>query len=138
MTHLYYVKVSYNHFTMKILVDTGANISVISSSMLNLLGLTPKRKVGMVYGVVGKAQIIGHHPCKMSIVGPKLVNIEVDLQVLKNDRFSVIFGLDFLEKYKCIINTNTKKLYLGRHIIPFLNTKEVALYKLPIKLNKVS
>lgn len=132
MTHLYYVKVSYHYYTLKVMIDTGANISVISLAMLNLLGLKPNRKAGVVYGVGGKAQLIGYKQCNMCIVGPKLVNVEVNLQVLQSDHFSVIFGLDFLEKYKCIVNTNTKKLYLGHHIIPFMTLKELALYKSPI------
>ncbi len=137
MTNLYYVKVGYNHFNFICLMDCGANISIISSSMMNLLGMKANRKAGVVYGVGGKAQLIGYKQCKMCIIGPKLVPIEVDLQVLQSDKYTIIFGLDFLEKYKCIINTNTKKLYLGINIIPFLNPKEVALYKLPIKIKKL-
>ena len=129
MTHLYYVKTSYNHFTFKSLVDCGANISVISSAMMHLLGLKAIRKAGVVYGVGGKAPLIGHKQCHICI-GPM---VTVDFQVLQSNQYSVILGLDFLEKYKCIINTNTKKLYLNTYKIPFLNPKELLLYKLPIK-----
>ncbi len=47
-----------------------------------------------------------------------------------------ILGLDFLEKYKCIINTQNKTVLIANHIIPCLNRKEIQLLKVPIKLHK--
>lgn len=135
--HLYHVKVTYKFFTFKVLIDCGAQISIISPSMALYLGLkSDNRKQGIVKGV-GQASILGAIPnCNMFI---NLIPITVNLCVIKSqvDKNLIIFGLDFLEKYKCILNCNVKNMVIGNKIVKFMNTKELIMYKLPIDKRKI-
>ncbi len=133
MTHLYYIKVSCQYYHFKVLIDCGANVSIISSDMLGLLGLSLNKKSNIVHGIGGHAKILGTVKCKMVI---KTIPIIVDFSVISTPEYMAILGLDFLEKYKCIINTQNKTVLIANHIIPCLNRKEIQLLKVPIKLHK--
>jgi hypothetical protein len=138
--HLYYVKVNYKFFTFKVLIDCGAQISIISPSMALYLGLkSDNRKQGIVKGV-GQASILGAIPnCNMFIYSKPLIPVTINLCVIQSqvDKNLIIFGLDFLEKYKCILNCNLKNMVIGNKIVKFMNNKELILYKLPIDKRKI-
>lgn len=137
MTHLYYVKGLKGHFAFKILIDCGASISIMSYNMSQLLGLKITKGSNIVHGVGGQAKILGViNQCHLNILYTRQIPITVNFNVLYNplDKNTIILGLDFLERYKCIINTHHKTLQLGSNTIKFLNHKELLKYKLPINL----
>lgn len=138
--HLYYVKVTYNFFTFKVLIDCGAQISIISPSMTVYLGLkSDNRKHGIVKGV-GQASILGAIPnCNMFVVNKSPIPVTVNLCVIQShvDKNLIIFGLDFLEKYKCILNCNVKNMVIGNKIVKFMTNKELLMYKSPIDKRKI-
>jgi len=136
MTSLYYVKVSYQHFTFKAMIDSGAQITVISPTMVKLLGLKINKPLqGHVHGVGGKAKIIGSiMNCKMVIGKIPIVN---HFTVMQGEHDLMIFGLDFLEKYKCILNFKTKTISIDTHLIKLMSIGEVAKLKYPIDIRKI-
>ena len=141
MTQLYYVKGVKGHFSFKLMIDSGASISIMSSSMVQLLGLKMTKGYHMVHGVGGQAKILGTiNQCKLHIHSTSLIPIAVNFSVLHNplDKHTIILGLDFLERYKCIINAHQKTVQLGPHIVKVMDKKELLKYKLPInhKLKK--
>ena len=132
MTHfIYYIKLTYKTFNFKVLIDSGAQISIILPNMVRFLGLQMERESSYVNGV-GKGKIIGSiNQCKIQV----LINFKV-LQT-DVDKNMTILGLDFLEKYKCIINCVTKSLLIKNYNVKFLTTKELIQYKLPIDHKKL-
>jgi hypothetical protein len=131
MSQLYYIKLTYKTFSFKVLIDSGAQISIISPNMVRFLGLQMKRESAYVNGV-GKGKIIGCiNQCKMMI---DKIQVFINFKVLQTDvdKNMTILGLDFLEKYKCIINCVTKSLLINNYNVKFLTSKELIQYKLPI------
>jgi hypothetical protein len=139
-SQLYYIKLTYKTFSFKVLIDSGAQISIISPNMVRFLGLQMKHQSAYVNGV-GKGKVIGYiDQCKMIINKlPVMINFKV-LQC-DVDKNLTILGLDFLEKYKCIINCVTKSLLINynthNYNVKFLTTKELIQYKLSIDHKKL-
>ena len=132
MSQLYYIKLAYKSFRFKVLIDSGAQISIISPNMVKILGLPIKQQASYAHGV-GRAKIIGCiDQCHMMI---NKIPVMIDFKVLETDvdKNLTILGLDFLEKYKCVINCVTKSLSIHTHTVKFLTAKELIQYKLPNK-----
>lgn len=95
------------------LVDTGAEMSVISESLarqLNLLDRLDRRYQGMARGV-GSARILG----KVFDVPVKLgqVEFELNFSVVQQDTIGLILGLDLMRSFKCLIELEKNCLIFG-------------------------
>ena len=99
MSSLYYIKVKYQNFIIKAMIDCGSQISVISPNLLKILNLPIIPYNGLVKGV-GKAKLTGLCHNSQLTIGHDII-VHVDLYVMQNEwkQNLVIFGLDFLEKY---------------------------------------
>lgn len=127
MSVLYYIQVQYNNVKFNAMIDCGAQISIISTAMVRKLGLLTCPINGIVRGI-GQTTMKGKVPnCKLHIVNQTLIPITVDFIVLQQNNL-IILGLDFLEKYKCIINCNFKMLHIDGNKVPL-----VIKYSQPIK-----
>lgn len=132
MSSLYYIKVKYDNFIFKAMIDCGAEISIISPSMLKILNLPyHKEDHGHVQGV-GKAKLTGLCPsCLFTIVHQKAIPVRVNLYVMENQwsQNLVIFGLDFLEKYNCVIDCQPKMLNIKDCLVPLVQHRNRVIYK---------
>lgn len=134
MSVLYYVQVQYNNVKFNAMIDCGAQISIISTTMIKKLGISNIIATNGIVRGIGQTTIIGKVPaCKLYIVNQKLIPITVDFIVLKNKNL-IILGLDFLEKYKCIINCNFKMLHIDGNKVPLvIRYRQAIAIKPPIK-----
>lgn len=131
MTELYYVKVKCHHMSFKALVDCGANISIISTTMLQKCGLhTNLKTMGYVHGVSGKNKMIGHvDRCPILLAHRPPLLCHVDFVVVDNTNL-IILGLDFLEKYQCLIDFKQKILHIQNYNIKLYNKYDKILTKI--------
>merc|ERR1712241_9469 len=95
------------------LVDTGAEMSVISESLarqLDLLDRLDRRYRGTARGV-GSANILG----KVFDIPVKLDHVEFELtfSVLQLDRCELILGLDLMRRFKCVVDLEKHSLVCG-------------------------
>jgi len=98
---------------VEMMVDTGAQTSVISSGLAHQLGLDgriDRSQRGTASGV-GKAKIVG---CIRS-VGCELGNVEflMDFIVLDTPDKILLLGLDLMRRYKCIVDLERDVLAFG-------------------------
>lgn len=97
------------------LVDTGAQMSVISEQLAAQLGLLSgldRRFQGIANGV-GQAKILG----KVWDVPVKLGHIEFSLNfsVLSTQQHIILLGLDLMRQFKCLVDLERKCLIFGGH-----------------------
>lgn len=122
------------HF-FKVLIDTGAQKSIIGKNIaqkLNLLNDVNKRLQSKLVGVGGTVQsdgVIHNIPFNL---GNGLM-AQVSLTVMDADNF--IFGMDFLTKNHCKIDIMGRTLEFNGNIIPFMNELDMQKYKDVIQID---
>lgn len=132
---LLYIKGEYNNVGFKIIMDSGAQMCIMSHHMANRLGifhLIDKNYAGMAHGI-GTQKILG---CIMGLkikLGNGMV-IPINFKVLETniDKWLMIFGLDFLYGHQCKIDFSDKSLTVDNIKVRLLNEKEVNDYKNPV------
>jgi len=110
---------------VEILVDTGAQMSVISeplASQLGLLSRLDRSRQGVANGV-GQAKILGH----VLDVPVKLGHVEfaLNFSVLQMQQPLLILGVDQMRHYKCLVDLERSCLVFGGHggvEVPFLSS----------------
>lgn len=143
VTHtLCYIKGEYNDIAFKIMIDSGAQSSVMSNHLAKLLDIhhnIDTNMAAMARGI-GSAKILGCiYGCNIKFNGTMFM--PVNLKILDNppDDFSkniILFGLDFLYTYKCNINFKNRTLEVNNEIINFMNESEVNKYEKPFNIKK--
>lgn len=108
-----YVSCEIGAHEVEMLVDTGAEMSVMSESLarqLNLLDRLDRRYQGVARGV-GSARILG----KVFDVPVKLgqVEFELNFSVMQQDTIGLILGLDLMRSFKCLIELEKNCLIFG-------------------------
>eukprot|EP00817_Percolomonadidae_sp_ATCC50343_P002745 CAMPEP_0117428544 /NCGR_PEP_ID=MMETSP0758-20121206/8223_1 /TAXON_ID=63605 /ORGANISM="Percolomonas cosmopolitus, Strain AE-1 (ATCC 50343)" /LENGTH=457 /DNA_ID=CAMNT_0005214949 /DNA_START=18 /DNA_END=1391 /DNA_ORIENTATION=+ len=123
-----FIKVKINNKDTVALIDTGAQMSVISEKKALNLGLgrwINKRFEGKVHGV-GTSNIIGRI-CKTEMfIGD--ASIDTSLTVLENqkhDAIDIIIGLDLMKSHGIIVDLQQNVLRVGNTSIPFLSEGEL-------------
>ena len=97
------------------LVDTGAQSSVLSLPLASRLGLSQRidRRYQGVAAGVGRAKIVGRVGNVVCTFGVGHVEFLMDFIVLEVDDPLVIMGLDQLRKYKCLVDLEKECLIFG-------------------------
>lgn len=123
-----HVAAEIHEWEVDMLVDTGAEMSVISEQLASQLGLLAhldRSRQGIANGV-GQAKILGH----VSNVPVKLGHVEFALtfSVLEMQRSSLLLlGLDQLRTYRCLVDLEKDRLVFGGHggvEVPFVSTPQ--------------
>ena len=97
----------------EVLVDTGAQSSVLSSTLVNQLGLSrllDRSMQGVAQGV-GHARIIGR--CLDVPIELGHAEFLVDFVVIEANTALAILGLDQLRRFKCIVDLERDVLVFG-------------------------
>jgi hypothetical protein len=100
---------------MEMLVDTGAQSSILSMPVVRQLGLSNRldRRVQGVAAGVGKAKILGSLRNLVCSFGVGHVEFLMDFLVLEVGDPLVIIGLDQLRKYNCLVDMERNKVIFG-------------------------
>jgi hypothetical protein len=130
---LCYVRGYVSGFVVKIMLDSGAQTSVMSSSIVSLLGIGDKidtRYRGQARGV-GTSTITG------CIIGLEFqmnhLNVQNNFKVMEMDDHMILLGMDFLTHHDCVLDIRGKKLIMDNNTIPFLNEYEIDHLLVPLK-----
>ena len=114
-SHMCLISCTIGDITVEMLVDTGAQSSVISSPLVRQLGLSnrlDRRYQGIAAGV-GRARISGRIRNVVCSFGDGNVEFLMDFIVLDINEHLVIMGLDQMRKYKCLVDVGNDKLIFG-------------------------
>lgn len=127
---LCYIKGCYHYYYFKMMIDSGAQISVISTSMVNKLNLhhkVDKNFRGEAKGV-GTATIVG---ClfELNIQLTNGLNITNNFKVMQLEMDMVLLGMDFLTHYNGILNIGKRELIVNNQVIQLMNEGEIDFYK---------
>ena len=115
-----YIPIQINGKKFNALVDTGAQISVMSKEIADQAGLTnliDYKIKGKTYGV-GEQDILGKIWMTDIIVG--IHAISCPFTILNKFDIGIIFGLDMLNTHKCIIDVGNKCLKIGDIEVKFI------------------
>uniref|UniRef100_A0A7S4JPX6 Peptidase A2 domain-containing protein n=1 Tax=Odontella aurita TaxID=265563 RepID=A0A7S4JPX6_9STRA len=98
---------------VEMMVDSGAQTSVISTTLARELGLESRidrREMGVATGV-GRARIVGRIRNVVCTLGN--VEFDMDFVVLEVPDKLLLLGLDQLRRFKCIIDLEREVLVFG-------------------------
>eukprot|EP00804_Cyclotella_cryptica_P003062 CCRYP_006060-RB/>CCRYP_006060-RB protein AED:0.00 eAED:0.00 QI:215/-1/0/1/-1/1/1/266/275 len=114
-SHMCLIPCTVQNITVEMLVDTGAQSSVLSMPLVKQLGLfhrLDRTTVGVAAGV-GRARICGRISNVVCAFGAGHVEFLMDFIVLDVNDPLVIIGLDQLRKYKCLVDMEREMLIFG-------------------------
>eukprot|EP00403_Amphidinium_massartii_P040245 CAMPEP_0178444896 /NCGR_PEP_ID=MMETSP0689_2-20121128/39823_1 /TAXON_ID=160604 /ORGANISM="Amphidinium massartii, Strain CS-259" /LENGTH=246 /DNA_ID=CAMNT_0020069301 /DNA_START=54 /DNA_END=794 /DNA_ORIENTATION=- len=107
-----------SHRPIEMIVDTGAQMSVISVPLaedLGLMHLLDRSRQGIASGV-GHARILGRLSRIPARLGTKTgVEFALDLMVLGVKEELLILGIDQLRRFQCVIDLQRNRLVFGGH-----------------------
>jgi len=120
-----YVAAEIGESEVEMLVDTGAQMSVISEPLANQLGLLShldRSRQGIANGV-GQAKIEGH----VKDIPVRLGHVEFPLtfSVLQTQQPLLILGLDQMRRFNCLVDLQRSCLVFGGHggvEVPFVES----------------
>jgi hypothetical protein len=121
-----------NGFTIPAIIDTGAQISIMSTDCAHKCGLTNRidnRYIGKAKGV-GSGDIIGRIDNLLMRIGP--ISFKSRISILKNAPVDFLIGLDFLKRFdgEIKLKDNVLKLKVKSKpvYIPLSNSNNVASF----------
>jgi len=106
------VQCEVNGFVIPAIIDTGAQITVMSDSCAKrcrIYSNIDKRYAGKAFGV-GSSDILGRIDGLNMRVGP--VSFQSRISILNNAGVDFLIGLDFLKRFRCEINMKDNNLIL--------------------------
>ena len=98
---------------MPFLVDTGAGVSLLSGHVWDKVGLSTKLSATALDNLVG----VGRHPIQIrgSVTVPVMIaeaTFTQEFRIADNITAEGILGMDFLEKYQCVVNIAKREIVL--------------------------
>ena len=110
----YFVRVLINdHYTAKLLLDTGASITTVKLSTLNQIGNLASRGTISLNTAGGKIDANVILLNAMSVGGHRLTNFRVAGVAMTGLDFDGLLGTDFLDKFRFVIHQKRNVLYLN-------------------------
>lgn len=134
-----YIKGQYGDMAFKILIDSGAQPSVMSKYMAEILKIDHliNTKISGVAKGIGTSKLLGCiFGCNIKINDN--IFVPVNLKILENDvdKYLVILGLDFLYSHKCVLDFENRSLKIHDNCVQFMNEHEINTYVNPFNIQK--
>lgn len=127
---LLYLRATLDVYDIAVMVDTGAQVSIITSKLARSLGMFSKINSnfkGVARGV-GSAKIFGIVPNFTLKINDDTITT-VSLRVIENESEDcLIFGLDTLIKHHCKIDIISRKISWDGKMLNFLNENDCEKY----------
>ena len=134
-TNRLYIPVEIAGYKCRAFIDTGADISLITQAVLDLLQLNITEKirgVAMMKGVGGGQKVLGYSSCEVNISDYQCkVKFSV-LEEMEFDKYLILLGRDFLHPYSCIIDFGKNTLNVQGHTVPFFDFEQSQSLDIPI------
>ena len=130
---LCYVFGECSNYAFKMMIDSGAEMNMMSLSLVELLNLSiDKEMEGNAMGIGGQTKMHGVVHCTIKIHN-EFYDIKFHVTDQKHDKYMVLIGLDFLYKYQCDISLRNRCLSIQDIKVPFINDYELKQHKIPIR-----
>jgi len=130
---LCYIVGECNNYAFKMMVDSGAQMNMMSLSLVKLLNLSiDKEMEGNAMGIGGETKMHGVVHCTIKIDN-EFYDIKFHVTDQKHDKYMVLIGLDFLYKYQCDISLRNRCLLIQDIKVSFMNDYKIKQYKTPIR-----
>jgi DNA damage-inducible protein 1 len=120
-----YCKVEVNGNPISALIDSGAQMTIMSKTCAERCGILrflDTRMASTARGV-GESKILGKIHSALLKIGNQF--IDVAISVIEQNTLEFIFGLDMMRKHRAIIDLRKDVLVLGEENIPFLSEGEM-------------
>ncbi|ARF12243.1 pepsin-like aspartate protease [Klosneuvirus KNV1] len=133
---LLYLKAEFNDLAFKILIDTGAQVSVMGDHMAKLLNLSIDTRMKRKAHGVGVANIIGMaYNCNLKL--EENFHVPINFNVMENDeQHLILLGLDFLNSHSCLINLVNRTIIINNKEFKLLNEIQVQELNTPYDCRK--
>ena len=120
----FYLMAEYNDYSFKILIDSGAQTSVMTDKFVKMLGIESsidKRFHGKIQGVASQTKMLGVITnCILKLDGD--IHVPANFQVIESQVNTVpILGMDFLLNHKCKIDFISREIEIDRQIVKVMN-----------------
>lgn len=133
---LLFLKGECQDLAFKILIDTGAQVSVISDQMAKMLNLNVDTRMKRKAHGVGVANILGiAYNCDLKLEDN--FHVPINFNVMENDDpHLILLGLDFLYSHHCTINLVNRTIIINNKEFRLLNEIEVQQLNTPYDSRK--
>lgn len=122
-----YIPMTVNGHKSQAFVDTGAQLTIISPSFAEKIGISrliDTRYQGVASGV-GSQNIAGRIHSVPIKIGDSEIELPCTFLVLETE-MDLLFGLDMLRRHQCTIDLQKNVMVVGGHIeVPFLHENQV-------------
>jgi hypothetical protein len=124
-------------YQLKLVIDSGAQINVMSEYLAKFLNLPIDTSTKGVAHGIGTTTIVGNTSCQMKINNQ---DYNINFNVLQTDinesttKYLILLGLDFLYNYDCVISLKNKTISINDQLINLLNEYELEVHNYPIKI----
>ena len=105
-----------------VVVDSGSGITIISLELFNLIKKYGKQPLDIVHNHVSARTATGE---QLDMIGTTVVELDldhsvwyIDCHVVRNFKFSLLLGMDFLIKAGASIDLGKLEVTLGQQVIP--------------------
>lgn len=132
---LLYLRAECNDIVFKIIIDTGAQTSVMAEYMAKLLNLNIDTRTKGIAKGVGTSKIFGTvYNCNIKLTDHV---VPTNFRVIEcPDQYVVILGLDFLYNQQCNINFVDRTITINNKVQKILNEIEVQNLEVPYNCKK--
>lgn len=120
-----YCKVEINGHPISALIDSGAQMTIMSKACAERCGVLRylDTRMASVARGVGESKILGKIHSSLLKIGSQF--IDCSISVIEQNTLEFIFGLDMMRKHRAIIDLKQDALILGPEAIPFLSEGEM-------------
>jgi hypothetical protein len=130
-----YINGSIDDYQFNIIIDSGAQVSMFSSNIVQVLGLEHliDKSTRCVIKGVGQQNMVGSIQINLKVCS---IFIPLTVTIIDTDDYLFLVGLDFLYSHNCQMDFKNRCIQILDNNIKFLNEIEIQNSKFPINITK--